>query len=89
MLARHGLVVVTFNYRLGSLGFLHLADVAGGGFEAAGQAGFLDQVAALRWVRENISGFGGDPGRVTVHGVSAGAKRASPACSPRRWPPGC
>jgi len=74
VLARHGVVVVTFNYRLGSLGFLHLADVAGGGFETAGQAGFLDQVAALRWVRENISGFGGDPGRVTVHGVSAGAK---------------
>jgi para-nitrobenzyl esterase len=73
-LARLGLVVVTFNYRLGALGFLQLADVAGAGFADAGQAGFLDQVAALRWVRHSIAGFGGDPGRVTVYGVSAGAK---------------
>ena len=74
VLARRGLVVVTFNYRLGALGFLHLADVAGAELADAGQAGFLDQVAALRWVRDNISGFGGDPRRVTIYGVSAGAK---------------
>jgi para-nitrobenzyl esterase len=74
VLARRGLVVVTLNYRLGALGFLHLADVAGAELADAGQAGLLDQVAALRWVRENISEFGGDPRRVTIYGVSAGAK---------------
>jgi para-nitrobenzyl esterase len=73
-LARAGLVVVTFNYRLGSLGFLHLGDEAGPEYADAGQAGFLDQVAALRWVQANIAGFGGDPARVCVYGVSAGAK---------------
>ncbi len=74
VLARHGLAVVTFNYRLGALGFLHLAGVGGPEFADAGQAGFLDQVAALRWVQTSIAGFGGDPRRVTVYGVSAGAK---------------
>jgi para-nitrobenzyl esterase len=74
VLARRGLVVVTFNYRLGALGFLHLADVAGAELADAGQAGFLDQVAALRWVQDNISAFGGNPLRVTIYGVSAGAK---------------
>jgi para-nitrobenzyl esterase len=68
-LAKHGdVVVVTINYRLGALGFLHLADVEGSGI-----AGMLDQVTALRWVRDNISAFGGDASRVTVFGESAGA----------------
>jgi para-nitrobenzyl esterase len=65
----HGLVVVTFNYRLGALGFL---DVPG---EApAGALGLHDQVAALRWTRDNIAAFGGDPAQVTVYGLSAGGK---------------
>ncbi len=72
-LARRGLVVVTFTYRLGALGFLQLADLAAG-YAGAGLSGFLDQVAALRWVRANIAAFGGDPSRVTIYGVSAGAK---------------
>jgi para-nitrobenzyl esterase len=61
------LVAVSINYRLGALGFLCLPDVSDGNF------GLLDQVAALRFVRENIAAFGGDPDNVTLAGQSAGA----------------
>ena len=65
-------VVVTINYRLGPLGFLYLADLFDG-LEHSGNLGILDQIAALEWVRDNIAGFGGDPGNVTIFGESAGA----------------
>lgn len=65
-LARRGVVAVTFNYRLGAFGFLAHPDI-GANFAV------LDQVAALRWVAENIAHFGGDPGNVTIFGESAGA----------------
>jgi para-nitrobenzyl esterase len=65
----HGLVVVTFNYRLGALGFLDVP-----GEDPTGAFGLHDQVAALRWIRENIAAFGGDPEQVTVYGLSAGGK---------------
>jgi para-nitrobenzyl esterase len=72
-LARRGdVVVVTINYRLGALGFLHLRELTGGRIPATGNEGILDQVAALEWVRENIAGFGGDPANVTIFGESAG-----------------
>ncbi|MGW4372264.1 carboxylesterase/lipase family protein [Streptomyces albidoflavus] len=74
--ARAGLVVVTLNYRLGFEGFGHVPGAASE--ESPDNRGLLDQVAALRWVRENIAVFGGDPGNVTVAGQSSGA--ASVAC---------
>jgi len=71
-LVRKGdVVVVTVNYRLGALGFLHLGHLDPA-FAASGTNGIRDQIAALTWVRDNIAGFGGDPGRVTVFGESAG-----------------
>lgn len=69
--AQHDVVVVTLNYRLGLFGLLYLGDLAPGREE--GNYALLDQVAALRWVKENIAAFGGDPDRVTVMGESAGA----------------
>ncbi len=73
--ARRDVVVVSVNYRLGALGFLHLGGPSGLGAEYAssGLSGILDQVAALRWVRDNVAAFGGDPGNVTIFGESAGA----------------
>ncbi|MBZ4324145.1 carboxylesterase/lipase family protein [Streptomyces huiliensis] len=69
--ARGDIVVVTVTYRLGALGFARLGDVLPGA--GSGNQGLLDQLQALRWVRDNIAAFGGDPERVTVAGQSAGA----------------
>ncbi len=77
-LASHGVVVVTINYRLGILGFVgHPEATAESPHHASGGYGILDQVAALRWVQNNIAKFGGDPGNVTVFGQSAGAQDTS------------
>jgi para-nitrobenzyl esterase len=73
-LAPRGVVVVSANYRLGPFGFLALpALTAESRNHSSGNYGLLDQLQALRWVRENIAHFGGDPNRVTVMGQSAGA----------------
>ncbi|MVZ99736.1 carboxylesterase family protein [Actinomadura sp. LD22] len=73
-LARKGLVVVTFNYRLGAFGFLATAELsAESPHGASGNYGLLDCIAVLHWVRRNIAAFGGDPDRVTIAGQSAGA----------------
>jgi len=73
-LASKGLVVVTFNYRVGILGFFAHPDLTKeSSHHASGNYGLLDQIAAVRWVHDNISAFGGDPNRVTIAGQSAGA----------------
>ncbi|MEJ3404924.1 carboxylesterase family protein [Rathayibacter sp. YIM 133350] len=82
-LASNGAVVVTFNYRLGLLGFLAHPALASGSDGATGNFGYQDQQAALRWVQRNIGQFGGDPRNVTIDGHSAGglsvlAQLASP-----------
>jgi para-nitrobenzyl esterase len=73
-LAKKGnIVFISINYRLGMLGFLRLKDATGGKIPSTGNEGFLDQVAALKWVKENAAAFGGDPDNVTVFGESAGS----------------
>jgi para-nitrobenzyl esterase len=71
-LAAGGAVVVTINYRLGALGFLAHPALASRPGGPAGNYGLMDQQAALRWVQDNISRFGGDPGNVAIAGQSAG-----------------
>ncbi len=73
LVKRGNVVVVTINYRLGALGFLNLKDFLGDDYASSGITGILDQIAALKWVNENIENFGGDPNNVTIFGESAGA----------------
>jgi len=76
-LAALGAVVLTVNYRLGPLGYLHLAPFGGERFAGSATAGLSDQALALRWVRDHITAFGGDPDNVTIFGESAGAMSVS------------
>jgi para-nitrobenzyl esterase len=77
-LAARGIVVVTMNYRLGAFGFMaHPELTAESPHHASGNYGFLDQIAALDWVRANIAAFGGDPARIIVAGESAGSVSAN------------
>jgi|tagenome__1003787_1003787.scaffolds.fasta_scaffold20981394_3 para-nitrobenzyl esterase len=68
-----GVIVVTLNYRLGALGFVGHPALSAEGAGSSGEYGVLDQLAALRWVHDNISAFGGDPANVTLFGLSAGS----------------
>ena len=72
----HGVVVVSLNHRLNTLGFLDLS-AFGGKYAHTGNLGMLDIVKALEWVRDNISNFGGDPSNVTIFGQSGGGGKVS------------
>ncbi len=75
-LSRKGnIVFVSINHRLGPIGFSDLSGVGGEKYASSGNAGALDMVAALEWVRDNISNFGGDPGNVTIMGQSGGGAK--------------
>jgi para-nitrobenzyl esterase len=77
-LARRGdVVVLTVNHRLGIFGHCHLEDLFGEAFAGSANAGYLDVVAALRWVNANIAQFGGDPDNVTILGQSGGGRKVS------------
>ncbi len=77
-LAAHGdVVVVSLNHRLSVFGHLYLGELCGPDFAASGLLGQLDIILALRWVRENIAAFGGDPGNVTLFGESGGGRKIS------------
>jgi para-nitrobenzyl esterase len=74
---RGDVVLVTVNHRLGPLGYLYLGDLLGEEFAESGNVGMLDLVAALKWVHNNIEGFGGDPDNVTIFGESGGGSKVS------------
>lgn len=74
-IVRHGVVLVTLQYRLGVFGFLSLKGLrAESGTSTSGNFAIQDQIAALKWVRDNIARFGGDPKNITIFGQSAGAQ---------------
>jgi para-nitrobenzyl esterase len=77
-LCRRGdVVVVTVNHRLNAFGYLYLAEIGGAEFADSGNAGMLDLILALKWVRNNIAEFGGDPGNVTIFGQSGGGAKCA------------
>ena len=71
--AKKGVVFVSINYRVGALGFMALPELTKEGNGSSGNYGLMDQVAALKWVNENIAAFGGDPSNITIDGQSAGS----------------
>ncbi|OWK69220.1 carboxylesterase/lipase family protein [Pedobacter sp. AJM] len=77
-MAEQGIVYVSINYRLGVFGFMSHPELSQeSGYGGSGNYGLLDQVAALEWIKKNISQFGGDPNRVTIGGESVGAQSVS------------
>ena len=77
MARHHDVVQVSVNHRLNVLGFFDMSEVGGPAYEDSANVGMTDLVAALRWVRENISNFGGDPDRVMIYGQSGGGSKVT------------
>ncbi len=73
----HDVVAVNVNHRLNVFGYLHLGDLMGDAYKSSGTVGMQDLVLALRWVRDNIANFGGDPDNVTIMGQSGGGAKVS------------
>ncbi|MBQ5550901.1 MAG: carboxylesterase family protein, partial [Bacteroidales bacterium] len=82
ILSRNGVVVVSITYRVGNLGFLSLPELSAENPQhVSGNYGILDQIAGLKWVKNNIANFGGDPNNVTIFGESAGGISVSMLCA--------
>jgi para-nitrobenzyl esterase len=77
MARHHDVVQVSVNHRLNLLGFLDVSEVGGAAYEGSANVGMTDLVAALKWVRENIANFGGDPNRVMIYGQSGGGSKVT------------
>jgi para-nitrobenzyl esterase len=77
MARHHDVVQVSVNHRLNALGFLDVSEVGGSAYEDSVNVGMTDLVAALRWVRDNISNFGGDPDKVMIYGQSGGGSKVT------------
>lgn len=77
MARHHDVVQVSVNHRLNILGFLDVAEIGGSAYEDSANVGMTDLVAALRWIRENIQNFGGDPDRVMIYGQSGGGSKVT------------
>jgi para-nitrobenzyl esterase len=77
MARHHDVVQVSVNHRLNALGFLDVAEVGGDAYAESGNVGMTDLVAALRWVRDNIASFGGDPDNVMIYGQSGGGSKVT------------
>lgn len=77
MARHHDIVQVSVNHRLNALGFLDVSEIGGSAYEDSRNLSFLDLVAALKWVQENISNFGGDPNRVMIYGQSGGGSKVT------------
>ena len=81
-LARKGVVLVSFNYRVGQMGFFAHPELSAENPDGvSGNYGILDQIAALEWIQDNIAAFGGDPAKVTIFGESAGGISVSMLCA--------
>ena len=77
MARHHGVVQVSVNHRLNALGFLDVSEIGGPDYAESANVGMTDLVAALRWIRDNIANFGGDPDRVMIYGQSGGGSKVT------------